>query len=81
MPSTKSPAENPGTATEKYDGFTAEERAAMQEHAPSQVPWGGAAQRRSGTFRACRSLTRLFDLGLGGVGGKERGHVGGCTEP
>jgi len=36
MPSTKSPAENSGTTTEKYDGFTAEERAAMKEHAQEQ---------------------------------------------
>lgn len=36
MPSTKSPAENSGTTAEKYDGFTAEERAAMKEHAREQ---------------------------------------------
>lgn len=36
MPSTKSPAENSGTTAEKYDGFTAEERAAMKEHAHEQ---------------------------------------------
>ncbi|WP_406011046.1 DUF1801 domain-containing protein [Streptomyces sp. NBC_00637] len=36
MPSTKSPAENSGTAAETYNGFTAEERAAMKEHAHEQ---------------------------------------------
>ncbi|MFI7300755.1 iron chaperone [Streptomyces sp. NPDC050121] len=36
MPSTKSPAGNSGTTAEKYDGFTAEERAAMKEHAREQ---------------------------------------------
>ncbi|MET9550714.1 DUF1801 domain-containing protein [Streptomyces sp. NPDC006627] len=36
MPSTKSPAENSGATAEKYDGFTAEERAAMKEHAHEQ---------------------------------------------
>ncbi len=50
MPSTKSPAENPGTVTEKYDGFTAEERVAMKEHAPRPSAVGWTAQRRSGTF-------------------------------
>ena len=36
MPSTKSPAENSGTTAERYDGFTAQERAAMKEHAREQ---------------------------------------------
>ena len=36
MPSTKSPAEDSGTTTEKYNGFTAEERAAMKEHAAEE---------------------------------------------
>ncbi|CAL9613782.1 hypothetical protein SUDANB6_05702 [Streptomyces sp. enrichment culture] len=32
----KSPAGNSGTAAEQYNGFTAEERAAMKEHAQEQ---------------------------------------------
>ncbi|MCQ9180490.1 DUF1801 domain-containing protein [Streptomyces sp. IBSBF 2953] len=36
MPSTSSPVENSGTPAEKYEGFTAEERAAMKEHAREQ---------------------------------------------
>jgi uncharacterized protein YdhG (YjbR/CyaY superfamily) len=43
MPSTKSSAENSGTTTEQYDGFTAEERAAMKEHAQEEKK---AAARR-----------------------------------
>ncbi|MFF2502615.1 iron chaperone [Streptomyces sp. NPDC058067] len=44
MPSTKSPAEDSGTTTEKYNGFTADERAAMKEHAREEKK---AAARRS----------------------------------
>ncbi|MFB7620477.1 iron chaperone [Kitasatospora sp. NPDC056181] len=36
MPSTKSPTEVSGTTTEQYNGFTAEERAAMKEHAQEE---------------------------------------------
>ncbi|MGW1752389.1 iron chaperone [Streptomyces sp. NPDC002092] len=36
MPSTKSPARNSGTTAGTYAGFTAEERAAMKEHAREQ---------------------------------------------
>ncbi|WP_069770494.1 iron chaperone [Streptomyces sp. LUP30] len=36
MPSTSSSVENSGPAAEKYEGFTAEERAAMKEHAREQ---------------------------------------------
>ncbi|MFF4806263.1 iron chaperone [Streptomyces sp. NPDC001351] len=36
MPSTKSPAKNSGASAERYAGFTAEERAAMKEHAREQ---------------------------------------------
>jgi hypothetical protein len=43
MRSTKSSAENSGTTSEQYNGFTAEERAAMKEHAQEQKK---AAARR-----------------------------------
>jgi hypothetical protein len=43
MQHTKSSAENSGTATEQYKRFTAEERAAMKEHAQEQKK---AAARR-----------------------------------
>ncbi|MET9845099.1 iron chaperone [Streptomyces ossamyceticus] len=47
MPSTKSSSENSGTSSdEKYSGFTAEERAAMKEHAQEQKK---AAARRGST--------------------------------
>ncbi|MFJ6940044.1 iron chaperone [Streptomyces sp. NPDC101132] len=45
MPSAKSPAED-AAATEKYDGFSAEERAAMKDHARDQKK---AAARRGAT--------------------------------
>jgi hypothetical protein len=38
MPPTKSPVENSGTATEKYEGFTAEKRAAMKEQGVEEPP-------------------------------------------
>jgi len=43
MQSTSSSAENSGTSTEQYNGFTADERAAMKEHAQEQKK---AAARR-----------------------------------
>ncbi|MGV9562383.1 iron chaperone [Streptomyces sp. NPDC003480] len=43
MQHTKSSAENSGTAAEQYSGFTADERAAMKEHAQEQKK---AAARR-----------------------------------
>ncbi|MDQ0938501.1 hypothetical protein QFZ67_000206 [Streptomyces sp. V1I1] len=43
MQHTKSSAETSGTAAEEYNGFTAEERAAMKEHAQEQKQ---AAARR-----------------------------------
>jgi hypothetical protein len=43
MQHTKPSAENSGTAIEQYNGFTAEERAAMKEHAQEQK---NAATRR-----------------------------------
>lgn len=43
MQHTKSSAENSGTTAEQYNGFTAEERAAMKEHAQEQKK---AAARR-----------------------------------
>ncbi|NUR04699.1 MAG: DUF1801 domain-containing protein [Streptomyces sp.] len=46
MPSMKSPAQDSGTTTEKYSGFTAEERAAMKEHAREEKK---AAARRGAT--------------------------------
>ncbi|MFJ7159160.1 iron chaperone [Streptomyces sp. NPDC101118] len=45
MPSAKSPAED-SAVTEKYDGFSAEERAAMKDHARDQKK---AAARRGAT--------------------------------
>ncbi|MFF3517548.1 iron chaperone [Streptomyces sp. NPDC002573] len=45
MQPTKSSAENSGASTEQYNGFTAEERAAMKEHAQEQKK--AAAQRGS----------------------------------
>ena len=58
MPSTKSPAENSGTAAEKYDGFTAQERDAMKEHAREQKK---AAARR-GSSRAEKEAAAEQDL-------------------
>ncbi|MEU6894689.1 DUF1801 domain-containing protein [Streptomyces sp. NPDC046557] len=43
MPSTKSTVENPDATAEQYNGFTAEERAAMKEHAQDRKK---AATRR-----------------------------------
>ncbi|MBD0424611.1 DUF1801 domain-containing protein [Streptomyces sp. NPDC052309] len=43
MPNRKSSTENAGTTAEQYNGFTAEERAAMKEHAQEQKK---AAARR-----------------------------------
>ncbi|WP_055588764.1 iron chaperone [Peterkaempfera griseoplana] len=43
MEHTTSPTQDPGTAAGRYEGFTAEERAAMQEHAKEQKK---AAARR-----------------------------------
>ncbi|MGW2768445.1 iron chaperone [Streptomyces sp. NPDC001275] len=45
MQSTKPSAENSGTTAERYNGFTAEERAAMKEHAREQKK----AQARRGS--------------------------------
>ena len=41
------PAENSGTTAERYDGFTAQERAAMKEHAREQKK---TAARRSSSW-------------------------------
>ncbi|MFD7031458.1 iron chaperone [Streptomyces sp. NPDC059917] len=57
MPSTKSPADAPAT-TEKYDGFTAEERAAMKDHAREEKK---AAARR-GTSRAQKAAAEARDV-------------------
>ncbi|MFJ8650029.1 iron chaperone [Streptomyces sp. NPDC093546] len=58
MASTKPSAENSGTTTEKYDGFTAEERAAMKEHAREQKK---AAARR-GASRAEKEAAAERDV-------------------
>jgi uncharacterized protein YdhG (YjbR/CyaY superfamily) len=59
MPSTKSSSENSGTTTdEKYSGFTAEERAAMKEHAQEQKK---AAARR-GSSRAEKEAAAERDV-------------------
>ncbi|MER6423862.1 DUF1801 domain-containing protein [Streptomyces sp. NPDC001137] len=58
MPSTKSSAENSGTNAEKYDGFTAQERAAMKEHAREQKK---AAARR-GSSRAEKEAAAEQDV-------------------
>ncbi|WP_327668415.1 MULTISPECIES: DUF1801 domain-containing protein [unclassified Streptomyces] len=58
MPHTKSTAENSGTAAEQYNGFTAEERAAMKEHAREQKQ---AAARR-GSSRADKEAAAEQDV-------------------
>ncbi|WP_030909657.1 iron chaperone [Streptomyces sp. NRRL F-5126] len=58
MQHTKSPAGNSGTAAEQYDGFTAEERAAMKEHAQDQKK---AAARR-GSSRAEKEAAAERDV-------------------
>ncbi|MGW0551352.1 iron chaperone [Streptomyces altiplanensis] len=58
MPSTKPPAEDSGTTTEKYNGFTAEERAAMKEHAREEKK---AAARR-GSSRAEKEAAAERDV-------------------
>ncbi|GAB2945782.1 iron chaperone [Streptomyces heilongjiangensis] len=59
MPSTKPSSENSGTTTdEKYSGFTAEERAAMKEHAQEQKK---AAARR-GASRAEKEAAAEQDV-------------------
>jgi hypothetical protein len=58
MPSTKSPAEDSGTSAEKYDGFTAQERAAMKEHAREEKK---AAARR-GASRAEKEAAAERDV-------------------
>ncbi|MFI1564136.1 iron chaperone [Streptomyces sp. NPDC020490] len=58
MPSTKSSAEDSGTPTEKYSGFTAEERAAMKEHAREERK---AAARR-GSSRAEKEAAAERDV-------------------
>ena len=58
MSSTKSPAENSGTTAERYDGFTAEERAAMKEHAQEQKK---TASRR-GSSRAEKEAAAEQDV-------------------
>ncbi|MGW3289803.1 iron chaperone [Streptomyces sp. NPDC001002] len=58
MPSTKSPAENSGTTTDTYSGFTAEERAAMKEHAREEKK---AAARR-GSSRAEKEAAAEQDV-------------------
>ncbi|MER6628415.1 DUF1801 domain-containing protein [Streptomyces sp. NPDC000987] len=58
MPSTKSSAEDSGTPAEKYSGFTAEERAAMREHAREEKK---AAARR-GSSRAEKEAAAERDV-------------------
>ncbi|MFB8027443.1 iron chaperone [Streptomyces sp. NPDC056465] len=58
MPSTKSPAEKSAATAEKYDGFTADERAAMKEHAREQKQ---AAARR-GSSRAEKEAAAEQDV-------------------
>ncbi|MGI5440595.1 iron chaperone [Streptomyces shenzhenensis] len=58
MQSTKSSADNSGTAAEQYNGFTAEERAAMKEHAQEQKK---AAERR-GSSRAEKEAAAERDV-------------------
>ncbi|MFJ6466012.1 iron chaperone [Streptomyces sp. NPDC091387] len=58
MPSTKSPARNSGTSAGKHDGFTAEERAAMKDHARDQKK---AAARR-GSSRAEKEAAAEQDV-------------------
>ncbi|MET7383287.1 DUF1801 domain-containing protein [Streptomyces sp. NPDC005526] len=58
MPSTKSSPEDSGTTTEKYSGFTAEERAAMKEHAREEKK---AAARR-GSSRAEKEAAAERDV-------------------
>ncbi|MFE7399000.1 iron chaperone [Streptomyces sp. NPDC057557] len=58
MPSTKSLAEDSGTTTENYNGFTAEERAAMKEHAREEKK---AAARR-GSSRAEKEAAAERDV-------------------
>ncbi|WP_327675546.1 iron chaperone [Kitasatospora sp. NBC_00458] len=58
MPSTKSPAEVSGTTAEKYDGFTAEERAAMKDHASEQKK----ATARRGSSRAEKAAAEERDV-------------------
>ncbi|MET9856935.1 DUF1801 domain-containing protein [Streptomyces sp. NPDC006450] len=57
MSPAKSPADNSATA-EKYDGFTAEERAAMKDHARDQKK---AAARR-GTSKAEKAAEEARDV-------------------
>ncbi|MEU8651246.1 DUF1801 domain-containing protein [Streptomyces sp. NPDC048737] len=58
MQSTKSSAENPGTAAEQYEGFTPEERAAMKEHAQEQK----RAAARRGSSRAEKEAAAEQDV-------------------
>ncbi|MFE2288871.1 iron chaperone [Streptomyces sp. NPDC059443] len=58
MTSTKSPVENSGTTTEKYSGFTAEERAAMKEHASEEKK----AVARRGSSRAEKEAAAERDV-------------------
>ncbi|MEV6164748.1 DUF1801 domain-containing protein [Streptomyces sp. NPDC052052] len=58
MPSKKSSAGNSGTTAEQYNGFTAEERAAMKEHAQEQKK---AAARR-GASRAEKEAAAEQDV-------------------
>lgn len=58
MQHTKSSAEDTGTAAEQYNGFTAEERAAMKEHAKEQKK---AAARR-GSSRAEKEAAAERDV-------------------
>lgn len=57
MPSAKSPADN-SAADEKYDGFTAEERAAMKDHARDQKK----ATARRGSSRAEKEAAEARDV-------------------
>ncbi|MBP0460539.1 iron chaperone [Streptomyces montanisoli] len=58
MPHTKSSAGNSGAAAEQYDGFTAEERAAMKEHAQEQKK----AVARRGSSRAEKEAAAERDV-------------------
>ncbi|GGU65501.1 iron chaperone [Streptomyces lavendofoliae] len=58
MPSAKPSAESTGTSTEQYNGFTAEERAAMKEHARERK----RAAARRGSSRAEKEAAAERDV-------------------
>jgi len=58
MPSAKPPAEDCGTSTDTYNGFTAQERAAVKEHAHEEKK----AAARSGSSRAEKEAAAEQDV-------------------